>query len=47
MSELPPLVDATWVLEPPGAEELVLGECRGSKVHYSRHKPRSNPIALG
>ena len=47
MSELPPLVDAAWVQEHLGEDDLVLGDCRGPNAHQRAHLPRSIPLVLG
>ena len=47
MSELPPLVDAAWVQEHLGEEELVLGDVRGPNAHQRGHLPGSIPLVLG
>jgi thiosulfate/3-mercaptopyruvate sulfurtransferase len=46
-SELPPLVDAAWVQEHLGEDDLVLGDCRGPNAHQRGHLPRSIPLVLG
>ena len=47
MSELPPLVDAAWVQEHMGEEDLVLGDVRGPNAHQRGHLPGSIPLVLG
>jgi thiosulfate/3-mercaptopyruvate sulfurtransferase len=47
MSELPPLVDAAWVKEHLGEEDLVLGDVRGPNAHQRGHLPGSIPLVLG
>jgi thiosulfate/3-mercaptopyruvate sulfurtransferase len=47
MSELPPLVDAAWVQEHLGEEDLVLGDVRGPNAHQRGHLPSSIPLVLG
>jgi thiosulfate/3-mercaptopyruvate sulfurtransferase len=47
VSELAPLVDAAWVQEHLGDEDLVLGDCRGPNAHQRGHLPRSIPLVLG
>jgi thiosulfate/3-mercaptopyruvate sulfurtransferase len=47
MSELPPLVDAAWVQEHLGDDDVVLGDCRGPNAHQRGHLPRSIPLVLG
>jgi thiosulfate/3-mercaptopyruvate sulfurtransferase len=44
---LPPLVDAAWVRERLGEEDLVLGDVRGPNAHQRGHLPRSIPLVLG
>jgi thiosulfate/3-mercaptopyruvate sulfurtransferase len=46
-SDLPPLVDAAWVQEHLGEDDLVLGDCRGPNAHQRGHLPRSIPLVLG
>jgi thiosulfate/3-mercaptopyruvate sulfurtransferase len=47
MSELPPLVDAAWVQEHLGEEDLLLGDVRGPNAHQRGHLPGSIPLVLG
>ena len=47
MSDLPPLVDATWVQEHLGEPDLVLGDVRGPNAHQRGHLPGSIPLVLG
>ena len=47
MPELPPLVDAAWVQEHLGEEDLVLGDVRGPNAHQRGHLPGSIPLVLG
>lgn len=47
MNELPPVVDAAWVLEHLGEEGLVLGDVRGPNAHARSHLPGSIPLVLG
>src|SRR5215210_1917782 len=47
MSELPPVVDAGWVREHLGEEDLVLGDVRGPNAHQRGHLPGSIPLVLG
>jgi thiosulfate/3-mercaptopyruvate sulfurtransferase len=47
MSELPPLVDSTWVQEHSGEPDLVLGDVRGPNAHQRGHLPGSIPLVLG
>ena len=44
---LPPLVDAAWVQEHLGEEDLVLGDVRGPNAHQRGHLPSSIPLVLG
>ncbi len=46
-SDLPPLVDAAWVQERLGEDDLLLGDCRGPNAHQRGHLPRSIPLVLG
>jgi thiosulfate/3-mercaptopyruvate sulfurtransferase len=47
MPELPPLVDAAWVQEHQGEEDLLLGDVRGPNAHQRGHLPGSIPLVLG
>jgi thiosulfate/3-mercaptopyruvate sulfurtransferase len=47
MPELPPLVDAAWVQEHLGEEDLLLGDVRGPNAHQRGHLPGSIPLVLG
>lgn len=47
MSDLPQLVDATWVQEHLGEPDLVLGDVRGPNAHQRGHLPGSIPLVLG
>ena len=44
---LPPLVDAAWVQEHLGEDDLVLGDVRGPNAHQRGHLPGSIPLVLG
>jgi thiosulfate/3-mercaptopyruvate sulfurtransferase len=44
---LPPLVDAAWLQERLGEEDLVVGDVRGPNAHQRGHLPRSIPLVLG
>ena len=44
---LPPLVDAAWVQEHLGEEDLLLGDVRGPNAHQRGHLPGSIPLVLG
>lgn len=45
--ELPPVVDAAWVAECLGDEDLLLADVRGPNAHSRGHLPRSIPLVLG
>ena len=47
MSELPPLVDAAWLQERLGDDDLLVGDVRGPNAHQRGHLPRSIPLVLG
>ena len=47
MSELPPLVDAAWLREHLGEEDLLVGDVRGPNAHQRGHLPGSIPLVLG
>jgi len=47
MSELPPLVDAAWLREHLGDDDLLVGDVRGPNAHGRGHLPRSIPLVLG
>jgi thiosulfate/3-mercaptopyruvate sulfurtransferase len=47
MSELPPLVDAAWLQEHLGEDDLLVGDVRGPNAHQRGHLPRSIPLVLG
>jgi len=47
MPDLPPLVDAAWLREHVGEDDLVLGDVRGPNAHQRGHLPRSIPLVLG
>jgi thiosulfate/3-mercaptopyruvate sulfurtransferase len=44
---LPPLVDAAWVREHLGEEDLLLADVRGPNAHQRGHLPGSIPLVLG
>jgi thiosulfate/3-mercaptopyruvate sulfurtransferase len=44
---LPPVVDAAWVREHLGAEDLLLADVRGPNAHARGHLPQSVPLVLG
>ncbi len=47
MSDLPPVVDASWVLAHLADEDLLLADVRGPNAHQRAHLPRSIPLVLG
>jgi thiosulfate/3-mercaptopyruvate sulfurtransferase len=47
VSDLPPLVDATWVQAHAGEPDVVLGDVRGPNAHQRGHLPGSIPLVLG
>jgi len=47
MSDLPPVVDAAWVLQHLGDGDLLLADVRGPNAHQRAHLPRSIPLVLG
>jgi thiosulfate/3-mercaptopyruvate sulfurtransferase len=47
VSDLPPLVNATWIQEHLDDSDLVLGDVRGPNAHQRGHLPRSIPLVLG
>lgn len=47
MSELPPVVDATWLAERLGEPDLVVADVRGPNAHARGHIPGSRPLVLG
>jgi thiosulfate/3-mercaptopyruvate sulfurtransferase len=47
VSELPPLVDASWVEQHLGEPDVVLGDVRGPNAHQRGHLPGSIPLVLG
>jgi thiosulfate/3-mercaptopyruvate sulfurtransferase len=46
-SELPWVVDAAWVHEHLGEEDLLLADVRGPNAHARAHLPQSVPLVLG
>jgi thiosulfate/3-mercaptopyruvate sulfurtransferase len=46
-SELPPVVDASWLQEHLGDPDLVVGDVRGPNAHTRGHIPGSRPLVLG
>jgi thiosulfate/3-mercaptopyruvate sulfurtransferase len=47
VSILPPVVDAAWVAEHLGEEDLLLADVRGPNAHMRGHLPGSIPLVLG
>lgn len=47
MAELPPVVDAAWLLQHLGEEDLLLADVRGPNAHQRGHLPGSIPLVLG
>ena len=47
MSELPPLVDAGWLQEHLGEQDVLVGDVRGPNAHQRGHLPHSIPLVLG
>jgi thiosulfate/3-mercaptopyruvate sulfurtransferase len=47
LSELPAVVDASWVAERLGEPDLVLADVRGPNAHMRAHLPGSIPLVLG
>ena len=46
-SELPRVVDAAWLVEHLGDDDLVVGDVRGPNAHTRGHIPGSRPLVLG
>src|SRR5690242_14485050 len=46
-SDLPRVVDATWLVEHLGEDDLVVGDVRGPNAHMRGHIPGSRPLVLG
>jgi thiosulfate/3-mercaptopyruvate sulfurtransferase len=46
-SELPRVVDAAWLAEHLGDDDLVVGDVRGPNAHMRGHIPGSRPLVLG
>jgi thiosulfate/3-mercaptopyruvate sulfurtransferase len=46
-SELPRVVDSTWLAEHLGDDDLVVGDVRGPNAHTRGHIPGSRPLVLG
>jgi thiosulfate/3-mercaptopyruvate sulfurtransferase len=47
VTDFPFVVDAAWVAENSGADDLVLGDVRGPNAHTRGHIPGSIPLVLG
>jgi thiosulfate/3-mercaptopyruvate sulfurtransferase len=47
MPELPRVVDAAWLAEHLGDEDVVVGDVRGPNAHARGHIPGSRPLVLG
>ncbi|HKT43948.1 MAG TPA: rhodanese-like domain-containing protein [Gaiellaceae bacterium] len=47
VSEFPSVVDAQWLAEHLGDEDLVVGDVRGPNAHARGHIPGSRPLVLG
>jgi len=47
LSELPAVVDATWLAAHLGEDDLVVGDVRGPNAHTRGHIPGSRPLVLG
>jgi thiosulfate/3-mercaptopyruvate sulfurtransferase len=45
--DLPPVVDAAWLSDRLGDEDLVVGDVRGPNAHTRGHIPGSIPLVLG
>jgi len=45
--ELPRVVDAAWLAEHLGEDDLVVGDVRGPNAHMRGHIPGSRPLVLG
>jgi thiosulfate/3-mercaptopyruvate sulfurtransferase len=46
-SELPRVVDAAWLRDQLGDDDLVVGDVRGPNAHARGHIPGSRPLVLG
>lgn len=46
-SEFPRVVDAHWLAEHLGEDDLVVGDVRGPNAHMRGHIPGSRPLVLG
>jgi len=47
VSELPPVVDVTWLEDHLADDDLVVGDVRGPNAHARGHIPTSRPLVLG
>ena len=47
MSELPRVVDESWLAAELDADDLVVGDVRGPNAHMRGHIPGSRPLVLG
>ena len=47
MSELPPVVDASWLRAELAEPDLFVGDVRGPNAHARGHIPGSKPLVLG
>ena len=47
VTELPGVVDAAWLAEHLGEDDLVVGDVRGPNAHMRGHIPGSRPLVLG
>jgi len=47
VTDLPPVVDAGWLLERLGEPDLFVGDVRGPNAHARGHIPGSKPLVLG
>jgi thiosulfate/3-mercaptopyruvate sulfurtransferase len=47
VSELPPVVDATWLQQRLNEPALFVGDVRGPNAHVRGHIPGSKPLVLG
>jgi thiosulfate/3-mercaptopyruvate sulfurtransferase len=47
VTDLPPVVDAGWLLEHLGEPDLFVGDVRGPNAHARGHIPGSKPLVLG
>jgi thiosulfate/3-mercaptopyruvate sulfurtransferase len=47
VTDLPPVVDATWLQARLGEPDLVVGDVRGPNAHARGHIPASRPLVLG